>query len=49
MTLPRRLVHNEYDLQDLPDQKGRPLDEVRASRDDIARRIDSLLADETLK
>jgi arsenate reductase len=34
---------------DLPDPKGRPLDEVRAIRDDIARRIDSLLADETLK
>jgi arsenate reductase (thioredoxin) len=28
----------------LPDPKGRPLDEVRAIRDDIARRIDSLLA-----
>jgi arsenate reductase (thioredoxin) len=34
---------------DLPDPQGRPLDEVRAIRDDIARRIDSLLADETLK
>ncbi|HTC59474.1 MAG TPA: heat-shock protein HtpX [Solirubrobacteraceae bacterium] len=34
---------------DLPDPKGRPLDEVRAIRDDIARRVDSLLADETLK
>ena len=34
---------------ELPDPKGRPLDEVRAIRDDIARRIDSLLADETLK
>ncbi len=34
---------------DLPDPKGRPLDEVRAIRDDIACRIDSLLADETLK
>jgi arsenate reductase len=33
----------------LPDPKGRPLAEVRATRDDIARRIDSLLADETLK
>jgi arsenate reductase len=29
----------------LPDPKGRPLDEVRAIRDDIARRINSLLAD----
>jgi arsenate reductase len=27
----------------LPDPKDRPLDEVRAIRDDIARRIDSLL------
>jgi arsenate reductase len=34
---------------DLPDPKGHPLDEVRAIRDDIARRVDSLLADETLK
>jgi arsenate reductase (thioredoxin) len=32
---------------DLPDPKGRPLDEVRAIRDDIARRIDLLFADET--
>ena len=31
---------------DLPDPKGRPLDEVRVIRDDIARRIDSLLADD---
>jgi arsenate reductase (thioredoxin) len=30
----------------LPDPKGRPLDEVRAIRDDIVRRIDSLLADD---
>jgi protein-tyrosine-phosphatase len=34
---------------DLPDPKGHPLDEVRAIRDDIARHIDSLLADDTLK
>ncbi len=34
---------------DLPDPQGRPLDEVRAIRDEIARRIASLLADETLK
>jgi arsenate reductase (thioredoxin) len=33
----------------LPDPKGRSLDEVRAIREDIARRIDSLLADKTLK
>ena len=30
---------------DLPDPSGRPLDEVRAIRTDIARCIDSLLAD----
>jgi arsenate reductase (thioredoxin) len=30
---------------DLPDPSGRPLDEVRAIRVEIARRIDSLLAD----
>jgi arsenate reductase len=34
---------------ELPDPKGRPLAEVRATRDDIARRIDSLLADEDLE
>jgi arsenate reductase (thioredoxin) len=34
---------------DLPDPRDRPLHEVRAIRDDIARRIDSLLADETLR
>ena len=34
---------------ELPDPKGRRLNEVRAIRDDIARHIDSLLADETLK
>jgi arsenate reductase len=28
----------------LPDPKGRPLDEIRSTRDDIARRIDELLA-----
>ena len=28
---------------DLPDPKGRPIDEVRATRDDIARRVDELL------
>jgi arsenate reductase (thioredoxin) len=30
---------------DLPDPKGRPLDEVRARRDDIARRVGDLLAE----
>jgi len=34
---------------DLPDPKGRPLEEVRAIREDIARRIEELLADKTLK
>ena len=29
---------------DLPDPKGRPLDEVRATRDEIARRVDELVA-----
>jgi protein-tyrosine-phosphatase len=30
---------------DLQDPKGRPLDEVRATRDDIARRVDALVAE----
>ena len=30
---------------DLPDPKGRPLDEVRATRDDIARRVADLVAE----
>jgi len=30
---------------DLPDPKGRPLDEVGATRDEIARRVDRLLAE----
>ena len=30
---------------DLPDPKGRPIDEVRATRDDIARRIAELISD----
>jgi arsenate reductase (thioredoxin) len=30
---------------DLPDPKGRPLQEVRATRDEIARRVAELLAD----
>src|SRR3954469_12178902 len=30
---------------DLPDPKGRPLDEVRATRDDIGRRISALVAE----
>jgi arsenate reductase len=30
---------------DLPDPTGRPLDDVRAIRDDIARRVDQLIAE----
>jgi protein-tyrosine-phosphatase len=30
---------------ELPDPKGRPLDEVRATRDDIARRVKALVAE----
>ena len=30
---------------DLPDPKGRPLDEVRATRDDIDRRVRELVAE----
>jgi arsenate reductase len=30
---------------DLPDPKGRPLEEVRATRDEIARRVDGLVAE----
>jgi arsenate reductase (thioredoxin) len=30
---------------DLPDPKGRPVEEVRALRDDIARRVDALVAE----
>ena len=30
---------------DLPDPKGSPLDEVRATRDEIARRVDDLVAE----
>ena len=30
---------------DLPDPKGRPLEEVRATRDDIAARVAALIAD----
>ena len=29
---------------ELPDPKGRPLEEVRATRDDIAQRIEGLIA-----
>jgi protein-tyrosine-phosphatase len=30
---------------ELPDPKGRPVEEVRATRDDIARRVDELIAE----
>jgi arsenate reductase len=30
---------------DLPDPKGRPLDEVRATRDEIGRRVDTLIGE----
>ena len=30
---------------ELPDPKGRPVEEVRATRDDIARRVDGLVAE----
>jgi len=30
---------------DLPDPKGRPVEDVRAIRDDIARRVDALIAE----
>jgi arsenate reductase (thioredoxin) len=30
---------------DLPDPKGRPLEEVRATRDDIARRVEELVTE----
>jgi hypothetical protein len=30
---------------DLPDPKGRPLAEVRVTRDEIARRVEALLAE----
>jgi protein-tyrosine-phosphatase len=30
---------------DLPDPKGRPVDEVRATRDEIARRVEGLVAE----
>jgi arsenate reductase len=30
---------------DLPDPKGRPLEEVRRTRDEIARRVDALVAE----
>ena len=38
------LPGKRYLQWDLPDPKGRPLDEVRALRDDIAKRVERLLA-----
>src|ERR1700750_107003 len=38
------LPGRQYVDWDLADPKGRPLDEVRATRDDIARRVDALVA-----
>jgi arsenate reductase len=38
------IPHKRYIDWDLPDPKGRPIDEVRATRDEIARRVDELLA-----
>lgn len=34
-----------YMSWDLPDPKGRPLDEVRTLRDEVARRVEELLAE----
>ena len=34
-----------YVSWDLPDPKGRPLDEVRALRDEISRRVEALIHD----
>jgi protein-tyrosine-phosphatase len=39
------IPHKRYIDWDLPDPKGRPISEVRATRDDIARRVIALLAD----
>jgi arsenate reductase (thioredoxin) len=39
------IPHKRYIDWDLPDPKGCPLEEVRATRDDIARRVIALLAD----
>ena len=36
-------LHGRVIDWDLPDPKGRSVDEVRATRDDIARRVDALL------
>jgi len=40
---PTRWSHWSYVDRELPDPKGRPLAEVRATRDDIARRVHAVL------
>jgi arsenate reductase (thioredoxin) len=39
------IPHKRYIDWDLPDPKGRPISEVRATRDDIARRVKELVTD----
>jgi protein-tyrosine-phosphatase len=39
------IAGKQYVDWDLPDPSGRPIDEVRATRDDIARRVQGLLAE----
>jgi arsenate reductase (thioredoxin) len=39
------MVVNRYVDWDLPDPKGRPVDEVRATRDEIRRRVRTLIED----
>src|ERR1700678_2317114 len=39
------IPHKRYIDWDLPDPKGRPISEVRAPRDDIARRVKELVTD----
>jgi arsenate reductase len=39
------IPHKRYIDWDLPDPKGRPISEVRATRDDIARHVQQLVTD----
>ena len=39
------IPHKRYIDWELPDPKGRPISEVRATRDDIARRVKELVTD----
>jgi protein-tyrosine-phosphatase len=39
------IPHKRYIDWDLPDPKGRPISEVRATRDDIAHRVKELVTD----